>query len=99
MGGEPLREAATRSNGRLRQGQFAIGRFFRQLQKNVFERAVQSSLPAQGVERAAADEPAAVYDADASGQFLRNVERMRGQKDGRAGGGFLAQQVLQEPHA
>src|SRR5262245_43879012 len=53
---------------------------FRQFQENLFQVAVQIGPVAQLVQRAAADQLALVDDADPVRKFLRDVERMRGQK-------------------
>src|SRR5262249_4691282 len=72
-------------------GRLLLGEF----QEHVFQGAVQRRLLPQHLQRPAADQPAAVDDADAVRQLLDDVQRVRRQEDRHAAVGLLAEQVLE----
>src|SRR5208283_121889 len=67
-----------------------------ELEENLFQGAVGVGLSAEGVEAAAADQPAMLDDADPVGELLDDIERVRGEENGHAGIRLAAQQVLEQ---
>src|ERR1700722_1887763 len=68
---------------------------FRDLEEQLLQVAIARSLFLQIFHGAAAQEPAAIDDADAVSQFLSNIERVGAQKDRHALMGQLSQESLE----